>query len=202
MSRHIVLAGDSIFDNDAYVMGERGVIEQMRAALPRDWSAFKVAVDGDCIRDVGKQVAELPTHATDLIVSVGGNDALQHSHLLDRARSIEDLQTAMIGPLAAFAAEYGDMLDALAALPVRLHVCTIYTAIPFEESLWRAHAPIAIGAFNAVIMGEAARRGIEVLRLDFVCTEARDFSAVSPIEPSAKGGEKIVALILDTLQRA
>ncbi len=57
--KHIVLAGDSIFDNDGYVIGEAGVIEQMRMSLPSEWSTSKVAVDGDCFRHVSDQIRNL-----------------------------------------------------------------------------------------------------------------------------------------------
>jgi hypothetical protein len=195
-ARHIVLAGDSIFDNDSYVPSEPGVIEQMRRSLPNGWSAFKVAVDGDCIRDVPGQVANLPTHVTDLVVSVGGNDAIQYSHLINEVRSPQDIERVLGGPVSAFQAEYGAMLDHLLRLPVRLSVCTIYTAVPFAEPEWRLFAPAAIGKFNDAVLAEAARRNIPVLRLDRVCTVDSDFSAISPIEPSTQGGQKIVDHIM------
>jgi lysophospholipase L1-like esterase len=201
-ARHIVLAGDSIFDNDGYVLGEPGVIEQMRRALPKGWSAFKIAVDGDVIADVERQVESLPTHATDLVVSVGGNDALGYSELLNQVRSPADIARVIRPAVAEFSEEYGAMLELLKALPVRLYVCTIYTAIPFTEPLFRAYAPLGIAAFNDAIIAEASKRGVPVLRLDQVCTEADDFAAVSPIEPSAKGGQKIVNHILATLAAA
>jgi hypothetical protein len=194
--KHIVLAGDSIFDNDIYVMGEPGVLEQMRRSLPPAWSADRVAVDGHCIRDVAGQLSRLPRGATDLIVSVGGNDALKHAHLLDVARSLEQIESLARGPVISFAAEYSALLDRLQALGLRCAVCTIYTAIPFSQPAWRLLAPVAIGFFNAAIMGQADRRGMPVLRLDQVCNEPDDFAAVSPIEPSAKGGQKIVDHIL------
>lgn len=191
-AKHIVLAGDSIFDNDAYVMGDVGVIEQMRRSLPSGWSAFKIAVDGDCIRDVLRQIEHLPTHATHLVVSVGGNDLIGYSHLLNSVRSPKDIVSVLAAPKATFAALYGDMLDQLRQLPVHLSVCTVYTAIPFEEPLMRSFGSTAIGAFNELICEQAAARNVPVFRLDQVCTEVDDFSAVSPIEPSSKGGQKIV----------
>ena len=194
--KHIVLAGDSIFDNDAYLPGEPGVIEQMRRALPREWSALKVAVDGDCIADVWPQLADLPTHATDLIVSVGGNDALSHSALLSKVRSFEDLEPLLHQPLMGFRAAYRDMLDRLVGTGLNVHVCTIYTAIPFTEPLWREFVPPALARFNAIIINLAEARGLRVFRLDEVCTDEGDFAAVSPIEPSAQGGQKIVDAIL------
>src|SRR5262245_32051055 len=123
--KHIVLAGDSIFDNDVYVLGEPGVIEQMRKALPRGWSAFKIAVDGDCIRDVPAQLSRFPTHATDLALSIGGNDMIGYSHHLERIRDPTALSLILAGPLNEFEAAYGQLLDRLSQLPVRITVCTV-----------------------------------------------------------------------------
>jgi len=197
--RHVVLAGDSIFDNDVYVLGEPGVIEQMRKALPHAWSAFKIAVDGDCIRDVHAQLLRLPTHATDLVLSIGGNDMIGYSHLLGEVRDPDALPAILAGPLAEFAEAYGRLLETLAKLPVKTLVCTVYTAVPFAEPLFRRFAPVAISAFNEIICREAGQRGMDIVRLEAVCTEEGDFSAVSPIEPSSAGGRKIVAAILDHL---
>ncbi len=199
MTRHVVLVGDSIFDNDTYVPGGPGVIVQLNRALPSGWRATKLAVDGDKIEDVRRQVRTLPAGATDLIISVGGNDALGHSALLGQVRSSADLPTILYGPLAEFRSKYAAMLDLLTPISVRLQVCTIYTAIPFQEPRWRALAPAAIGAFNQVILGEARERGVSVLRIDELCTDVDDYSALSPIEPSQKGGQKIVDLIVASL---
>jgi hypothetical protein len=200
-SKHLVLAGDSIFDNDAYVMGDPGVIQQMRQSIPSGWSADKVAVDGACISGVARQMQDLPTHATDLIVSVGGNDALGYVYLLDAIRSPEQLAPLLEEPIGRFAAQYGAMLDMLARAPVRLAVCTIYAAVPFDDPKWRRFAPTAVSIFNNAIVEQATRRSVPVIRLDEVCTDVDDFSEVSPIEPSAKGGQKIVDAIISFLSR-
>lgn len=42
---HVVLPGDSIFDNAAYVRGP-DMAAQLRAALPDGWRATLLAVDG------------------------------------------------------------------------------------------------------------------------------------------------------------
>src|SRR5580658_10352230 len=73
---HIVLLGDSIFDNARYVPDRPPVIEQLRRGLPPGWKATLLAVDGDVTADVAGQMASLPGDATHLFVSVGGNDAL------------------------------------------------------------------------------------------------------------------------------
>src|SRR5437763_7003051 len=79
---HVVLLGDSIFDNAAYVPGRPPVVEQLRRALPAGWRATLLAVDGHTTADVAGQLARLPADATHLVVSVGGNDALGASAVL------------------------------------------------------------------------------------------------------------------------
>jgi len=80
--KHIVLLGDSIFDNAAYVNGGPDVIKQLRSLLPRDWQATLLAIDGSVTSDVIKQIPKIPASATHLIVSVGGNDGLSNADIL------------------------------------------------------------------------------------------------------------------------
>ncbi len=197
--KHICLMGDSIFDNNEYIPGEPGVIEQMRRSIPQSWSAFKVAVDGDCIEDIPNQLEKVPTHTTDIIVSIGGNDLLKFRHLLAQVAEGTSLEELIASPLADFEIAYGWMLDIISELGLRVCVCTVYTAIPFAEQEMRDHAPSAIGAFNAIIKRLAEARGASVIRLDVACSDESDYSEMSPIEPSSKGGQKIVDAILYTL---
>jgi len=74
---HGVLLGDSIFDNATYVSGELPVIDQLRQHLPKGWQATLAAVDGDTTPGLFDQTQRLPPSATHLIISSGGNDALQ-----------------------------------------------------------------------------------------------------------------------------
>ncbi|NSX53268.1 SGNH/GDSL hydrolase family protein [Parasulfitobacter algicola] len=197
--KHICLMGDSIFDNDEYIPGEPGVIEQMRRSITKTWSAFKVAVDGDCIEDIPNQLQKVPTHTTDIVVSIGGNDLMKFRHLLIKVAEGAKIEELIASPLADFEIAYGWMLDTISERGLRVSACTIYTAIPFAEPEMRDHAPSAIGAFNAIILRLAEARGVSVVRLDVVCTDENDFSEMSPIEPSSKGGQKIVNAILQTL---
>ncbi len=52
MSSSVILLGDSIFDNAAYVPGEPCVTEQLQELVPADVNVRMLAVDGDCIRHV------------------------------------------------------------------------------------------------------------------------------------------------------
>ena len=49
---HVVLLGDSIFDNAAYVAGAPDVVRQVRQRLPQGSKATLAAVDGSTIGDV------------------------------------------------------------------------------------------------------------------------------------------------------
>jgi hypothetical protein len=185
---HVVLLGDSIFDNAAYVAGGPAVIDQFRAALPTGWRATLLAVDGDTTGIVGVRLRGLPADATHLVVSVGGNDALSHIHLLQADRNV---LPEMAAARARFAGDYRAMLDAVLARGQPTAVCTVYDAVPGLTEAARA----ALGTFNDVIVREAARSRVPVLDLRLVCDEPTDYSAVSPIEPSARGGAKIAARV-------
>lgn len=197
--RHIVLLGDSIFDNGVYVPGEPAVIDQLRLELPKSWQATLLARDGDVIADVTSQLDDLPSDATDLVVSVGGNDAIGHAHLLERAESANDLNGLLADVLPKFQQEYTAMLKELQQLGRSTLICTIYDQCPFAEPRWRELVPTALGVFNDCIEQEADRLSIPIIELRDICTDPEDYSGLSPIEPSSAGGMKIVSAILGQL---
>lgn len=186
---HVVLLGDSIFDNGIYVARGSSVIEQLRARLPEGWKATLVAVDGAVTSSVLRQLERIPADATHLVVSAGGNNALENCDLLR--------QTELTGPTAfaelarvhqEFQKEYRTMLQAVLAMRLPTAVCTIYDSLPD----FPAAAITALAVFNDMILREAFRCGLPVLDLRLICDERRDYSADSPIEPSEIGGHKIV----------
>ena len=61
---HVVLVGDSIFDNRVYTGGGPDVVTQLRQVLPADWTATLVAVDGHMTGDIRHQLTRLPTDST------------------------------------------------------------------------------------------------------------------------------------------
>jgi hypothetical protein len=69
--KHIILLGDSVFDNAAYVAGGPDVIEPVRERLPAGWRATLRAVDGSVIGSVERQLDQLPPEASHLVISVG-----------------------------------------------------------------------------------------------------------------------------------
>jgi hypothetical protein len=79
---HIVLLGDSIFDNARYTLGGPDVIAQVRQLLPAGWQASLLAVDGSMTEDVPAQAQRVPGDASHLVLSVGGNDAIMNADIL------------------------------------------------------------------------------------------------------------------------
>ena len=121
MSKHIILAGDSIFDNAVYVPGEPCVTEQLRALVGATSSVSMVAVDGDYVSDVWRQLRSRPQGATHILVSAGGNDALRYAHRLGyRYSSPADMFREWADIQAGFRREYRQMLEAVLALEVEV----------------------------------------------------------------------------------
>lgn len=186
---HVVLLGDSIFDNESYVPGGAPVIEQLRRKLPRATRATLLAVDGAVCSSVAAQLDRLPDDATHLFVSIGGNDALQHGGMLEEIdRRAGEVFAALTEMQQVFRQEYRAMLRGLLAAGLPAAVCTVYDAVPGLVS----EAVTMLSLFNDVIVREAAREALAVLDLRLICDEPRDYSTVSPIEPSEQGGMKLV----------
>jgi hypothetical protein len=189
---HVVLLGDSIFDNAAYVRGGPDVAAHLAGMLPPGWRATLLAVDGAVIDGVAAQLARVPADATHLVLSAGGNDALGHAGLLDRpARSSAEVLGWLADAAAGFEGRYRRLLRALAAHAARPTVCTIYNGNlgPPADRL----AAVALAVFNDAILRVAAEHRMPVIELRHVCTEPADYA--NPIEPSVRGGAKIARAI-------
>lgn len=194
---HVVLLGDSIFDNASYVPGSPAVIDQLRKQLPSGWRATLLAVDGDCIRHVPDyQLKKLPADATHLAISAGGNDALGHSGLLrESTMTMFEFLGQLVEAQRDFRREYQRMLEAVLAQGKPTVVCTVYDSVPGLE----AAAATALSVFNDCIVREAFSAGLPLIDIRLVCDEPGDYAPISPIEPSVHGGEKIAAAIAKTL---
>src|SRR4051812_25978003 len=123
---HVVLLGDSIFDNARYVPDRPPVIEQLRQSLPRGWHATLLAVDGRITEDVADQLKNLPADATHSVVSAGGNDALGESGILaEAACTVGEALSLVHDVRKRFQKSYRAMLQALARVGKATAVCTI-----------------------------------------------------------------------------
>jgi hypothetical protein len=182
------LLGDSIFDNARYVPDRPSVIEQLRRDLRSDWRASLLAVDGSVIDDVARQITRLPTDATHVFISAGGNDARIESGILrESVRSVSEALELLREVQTRFHDRYRQMLRTVCGTGKAVAVCTIYDAIPGLDLDQLA----ALALFNEVILREAFRAGVPVIDLRLTCDRTEDYSPLSPIEPSHIGGSKI-----------
>jgi lysophospholipase L1-like esterase len=193
---HVVLLGDSIFDNAKYVPDRPAVIEQVRRGLPAGWAATLVAVDGHTVEDIALQLPRVPAGATHLVISVGGNDALLASRLLqERASTVGAALTTLADALEKFRTAYLAMIQGVLASGLPTSVCTVYDAIPILGPAERA----ALAGFNDTISRATVRAGVPLIDLREICTAADDYSPLSPIEPSVVGGAKVADAICRVL---
>jgi lysophospholipase L1-like esterase len=191
--KHVVLLGDSIFDNKAYVGSGPDVIAQLREALPSGWTATLVALDGSTTADIKSQLKRLPEDASHLVVSIGGNDALQHEKLLEEwAWSVAGVFDKLAKIKSEFQKNYAAMLDRVLATNLPAAVCTIYEA-RYEDLATRRIANTGLTIFNDAIMREAFQRGVPMIDLRIMFSDDADYA--NPVEPSVIGGAKLVKAI-------
>lgn len=194
---HIVLLGDSIFDNAAYVGENPDVIRQLRTKLPESWDASLNAVDGNKVDDVYEQLEKLPKDATHLVLSVGGNDALSCIGILnEKVASSAEVFIKLANLREDFEEKYQKLLRSILSLGIPTAICTIYNP-NYPESTYQRIGVSALTIFNDAIIRQAFQNGIPLIDLRLTCNEASDYA--NPIEPSCAGGEKIVNAIVNTV---
>lgn len=158
--QHVVLLGDSIFDNGAYVAGGPDVVQQLRERLPHGWSATLNAVDGAVTGGVERQLQRLQPDTSQLVASVGGNDALSHAGLLEEgARSVAEVLDRISDVREQFEQDYRTMLDAVLSrnLPTSVHDlrCTLSRSTAAQarrhcvDDLQRRHHSRSVQAWPA-----------------------------------------------------
>ncbi|MBA4185026.1 MAG: SGNH/GDSL hydrolase family protein [Acidobacteria bacterium] len=197
---HIVLFGDSIFDNKVYV-GENGkdVITHLRENLPDDWQATLKAVDGSIIENVSEQLLKIPSDTTHFVISVGGNNVIMNSDILQmKADNSAEVLSEIADRRETFERHYERMLQNLLSKNLPTAVCTIYFP-NFPEAIFQRLAVIALSVFNDVIIRQAVINDLPIIDLRLICNEAGDYA--NEIEPSDKGGKKIATKILELINR-
>src|SRR5262245_22077181 len=193
-TKRIILLGDSIIDNGAYVRpGEPDVATQLQALMP-EHIVFKRAVDGAVCTDVLiSQVSNLEI-SDFIILSAGGNDALQHIEMLQalNATTAMDVLVKLHTIREEFCRTYSPLLDRLANTHAQVMVLTVYNPC-FDgygmDASYQQAAESAVSLFDDVIQQKAYRRSFKLLELRTLFTDQADYA--NPIEPSAIGGAKL-----------
>jgi hypothetical protein len=190
--RHIVLLGDSIFDNAAYTRGAPDVVAHLRVLLPPGWQATLRAVDGATTSGLRQQLHRVPADASHLVIAVGGNDALQNMDLLSlRVTSSAEALVMFAERVSAFEHAYREAIQGAAALGRPTAVCTVYNGA-LEKSIATV-ARLGLALFNDAILRTAVDLRLDAVELRAICTEPGDYA--NPIEPSGQGGLKIARAI-------
>jgi hypothetical protein len=199
MTKHLVLLGDSIFDNGVYVEpGQANVTAHLERKLPPiGWTLDMRAVDGDVTSSVEGQLSQRPvvTPCT-FVLSVGGNDALGHMDMImdpTPNRTVGEVLAEFHQIREAFRERYTGALNLIMDHDQPLIVCTIYNP-QFPETDVQKLAAAGLSFFNDVITEEALRLRLPIIDLREVCSEPEAFS--NPIEPSEVGGDLITDAII------
>jgi len=196
---HIVLLGDSIFDNRSYTNGGPDVVSQVRELLPSGWSASLLAVDGSTTEDIPAQAQGIPPSASHLVLSVGGNDALMNSDILHTAVESTSRALAELAEVSRqFEIKYRAAVATCRERGLPLAICTIYNG-NFPDRQYQRLASTALMVFNDVILRVGFELALTVIDLRFVCSTAEDYA--NEIEPASQGGAKIAGCILAAVER-
>lgn len=141
---HIVLMGDSIFDNAPYVEAGTQVQSRLQSMLGPEDQVSLLARDGSVLADMVGQVAALHAlpEADWLVVSCGGNDvlglvgAMQSgvSSVIEAAGLLADWQ-------AEFRREYRRMVNVLLSRRKPVALATIYDGVPRSSRACARHWP-------------------------------------------------------------
>ncbi|KAH3758634.1 SGNH/GDSL hydrolase family protein [Pelomyxa schiedti] len=205
---HVVLLGDSVFDNKRY--DKPDVVTTLRTAMPSHWTATLLAKDGDLINGVYNQLKGLPKDATHLVLSVGGNNALHvRNHLARSAKTVGEALGQLAEIKERFMEEYRDLIEKLQATGLPLIVSTVYNPfysakdplmrlIPIKElAQEQIYANAALCILNDAVISVAQSQGLPVLDLQRTFNSPKDYA--NPIEPSRVGAAKIAQLIVNIL---
>ena len=184
---HVVLLGDSTFDSRPYLPGKPDMAA--RLAGRAKCRATLLAESGSRLADLAKQLAKVPSDATHLLLSAGGND------LLDLGRELHSQGGGIVaqfgkatGLVGEFRWRFGTACKRLAVAKLPTACCTIYQP-PVSDPILRRLGSAALLLANTAIRSEAGGKGLSVIDLGQVCREPADFH--DPIHPSAIGADKI-----------
>jgi lysophospholipase L1-like esterase len=201
----VLLLGDSIVDNAEYVRPREPDVASQLASLLPSHTVIRRAVDGAKSGDVLAWQTDEVENAGHVILSAGGNDALEHIDLLEDAgeRRAKDVLVSLWSVREQFRRSYVTLLARLALARRPVLVLTVYNpcfhAHGFDTAYQQA-AEGAISIINDVIQQEARRRSFDILELRTLFTDQADYA--NPIEPSAIGGAKLAKCMSDWVRAA
>lgn len=181
----IVLIGDSMLNNSAYVLANQSVPDLLSKKLVGN-TVYNFAKDGatinDCYAQLDKISTELNNSRTYIVVSCGGNNIL----------SSRSLKPADMNNLFN---EYSELLKSIKTrVPnASLYVINLYT--PTNSHYVSYHK--AIDQWNQLLEDNKSSLQYKIINTSSLLVTDEDFTY--NIEPSEKGGKKIVEAIVNSL---
>jgi len=180
---YVVLIGDSILKNDMYVDMGDSVGEQLQI---RHGNVIILAEDGAIIKDLERQFKLIPNKAksknTKIIISVGGNDLLNHYTFND---------TANLSYVDSLFNKYTSAINNMKNdSNSEIVLCNIY--YPRSKSIVRFYDIIEL--WNSKVKTYASNNGFVLINLDDKVDKKHHFT--NDIEPSKSGSKVICNSIL------
>jgi len=184
--KNVVLIGDSILNNSAYVSQSQSVADILSNKLLGKGTVYNFAKDGatiaDCYAQLDKLSFDLNNSNTTIFISCGGNNILNSR------------QTEKIDATNLFA-EYSELLKSVKSrvFSADLYVLNLYTP---ANGHYTSYKPV-INQWNQMLETNASVLGYQVAKIDDLLVAEEDF--VYSIEPSFKGGKKMASKIVSVL---
>lgn len=208
----IALLGDSIFDNERYIMD--GGDSVLRAIQKMGYNCELLARDGDCIHDVYAQSEKLNKDSgLTLFLSVGGNDALFYLDLIfeNIHLDIKEIKILLSDFFTGFEKDLSSLYLYLSnkyeKLPI--YVCNIYyPSFDFKNRNFIFNHIKEMGYETKIfelidILNEIILRNSGVYNFGFLdinrAFNNKKFYA-NEIEPSSDGSKLLAGMISDTLR--
>ena len=186
-SKQFVLLGDSILNNENYVGNGKSVNELFMERT--DNKTVCLAADDSKIIDVYNQLDKIPTNTdtyrTTLFLSIGGNDILFHFVEQNNNKT----ETGVLGELFS---KYKKLVDQIKTEFPESHLVVLDIYYPNNATYSKYHQ--VIQEWNKMLYDYASKNSIRVVKISSYLTKPEDFT--HGFEPSAIGGEKLVATLL------
>jgi hypothetical protein len=184
-NNNIILMGDSVLNNSAYVPAGKSVINYLKQKTN---NVFTFAKDGASIQDCYDQLDKIPPDFnntnTYLFISVGGNDILNIRGILSS------------GDIDGLFRKYLDFINALKAKlgSVNINICNLYMPADPRYQNYKS----SIDQWNQLIQKSSNRVGAmyNVVDIFSLLKDPNDF--IYGIEPSAEASVKIANIIFVT----
>jgi hypothetical protein len=188
-SQNVVLIGDSMLNNSAFVEQGQSVADILSNQLAGKATVYNFAKDGatiaDCYAQLDKISSNLNNSNATIFVSCGGNNILN-----SRGPTDSDYITNLFG-------QYSELLKSVnvvaSSANADIYVLNLYT--PTSGHYTSYHS--AIDQWNQLLDDNASSLGYTVVKTSSLLTVDEDFTY--GIEPSYKGGKKLVSKLVNSV---